>query len=272
MRQAARWAIRIAGIMLLPGALCLARPPRSGEGADSLSRARCSLTLRTGADTAWVFIDSLRRGKTPLTVDSLGGGRHTLRLVQTDIGSWLTGSISDTLVLAPGESRTLRYAFERRVIVVTDPSGALVYMGDSVAGTTPCVLVSRTDELPSSVTVERKGYEKAVILLPNGTSGIARAELQKIWQSEPFESPLMTESGSSDRTGLRLYLAAGTAVGAGVVAAYFKIKADNTNALFQATGDPALQRETRRLDNSAAISLLVTEIGFAFFSYYLLSD
>ena len=273
MRRSASRAILSAGILLLPGAICFAGPPPAGgPGADSSSHALSSLTLRTGADTAWVFIDSVRSGATPLTVDSLRGGRHILRLVQTDLTSWLTGSITDTVVLAPGENRTLLYTFDRRVLVVTDPSGAVVSVGDSVAGTTPCVLVSRRGELPSSVTVDRKGYEKAVIPLPGGTSGIARAELQKIWQSEPFESPLMTESGSSDRTGLRLYIAGGTAVAAGVAAAYFKIKADGRNALFQSTGDPALERETRRLDNSAAIALIVTEIGFAFFSYYLLSD
>jgi hypothetical protein len=157
-------------------------------------------------------------------------------------------------------------------MVITDPSGAIVSMGDSIAGTTPLVLVSRSAGLPSSVTVERKGYEKTSILLPPGESGVARAALQKIWQSEPSESPLMSESGSSDRTGLRLYVAGGVTVAAGVAAAYLKIKADGRNALFQDTGDPAFQRATHRLDTSAAFALLATQIGFAFFTYFLLSD
>jgi hypothetical protein len=240
--------------------------------ADSTAPALCSLTLQTGADTAWVFIDSVRAGRTPLTVDSLRGGKHALRLVQSDLSSWLTGSINDTVFLAPGEQRTLRYAFNRRVMVITDPSGAVVYMGDSTAGMTPLLLASRSSDLPSSVTVERRGYERTVILLPTGGSGIVRAELRKIWQSEPSDSPLMSESGSSERTGFRLYLAGGVTIVAGVAAAYFKIKADGRNALYQDTGDPALQRETHRLDTSAAISLLATQVGFAFFTYFLLSD
>jgi hypothetical protein len=243
-----------------------------GGPADSTTPAPCSLTLRTGADTAWVFVDSVRAGRTPLTLDSLRTGKHALRLIQSDLSSWLTGSINDTIVLAPGEQRTLRYTFDRRVMVVTDPSGAVVYMGDSVAGTTPLVLASRTAELPSSVTVERKGYERTVILLPAGTSGVARAALKKIWQSEPSETPLMAESGSSERTGLRLYVAGGVTIAAGIATAYFKIKADEKNALFQNTGDPSFQRETHRLDTSAALSLLATQVGFAFFTYFLLSD
>ncbi len=243
-----------------------------GGPADSTAPAPCSLTLRTGTDTAWVFIDSFRAGRTPLTVDSLRGGSHALRLVQSDLSSWLTGSINDTIFLAPGEQRTLRYAFDRRVMVITDPSGAIVSIGDSIAGTTPLLLVARSAGLPSSVTAERKGYEKTAILLPAGESGVARAALQKIWQSEPSESPLMIESGSAERTGLRLFVAGGVTVAAGVAAAYLKIKADGKNALYQDTGDPAFQRATHRLDTSAAFALLATQIGFAFFTYFLLSD
>ena len=149
---------------------------------------------------------------------------------------------------------------------------AVTAPADSAAGTTPCVLSSGTEGLPSNVTVVRKGYEKTILSLPKGDPGIARVELQKIWQSEQSESPLMTESGSSEHTGLRLYVAGGVTVAAGVAAAYFKIKADGQNALFQLSGDPSFQRETTRLDRSAAVSLLITEIGFGFFSYYLLSD
>lgn len=259
------------GVLSLTMCIVFTSPARGGP-ADSTAPALCSLTLRTGTDTAWVFIDSFRAGKTPLTVDSLRGGSHALRLVQTDLSSWLTGSINDTIVLAPGEQRTLRYAFDRRVMVITDPSGAIVSIGDSIAGTTPLVLVSPSMGLPSSVTVERKGYEKTSILLLRGESGIARAALQKIWQSEPSESPLMTESGRSERTGLRLYVAGGVTIVAGVAAAYLKIKADGKNALYQDTGDPAFQRETHRLDTSSALALLVTQVGFAFFTYFLLSD
>jgi hypothetical protein len=219
-----------------------------------------------------VFIDSVRAGTTPLTVDSIREGQHILRLVQTDLGSWLTGSIADTITLAPGEQKTLRYTFERRVMVVTDPSGAIVYLGDSAAGTTPLVLSSRTNGLPAEVTVERKGYEKTVIPIPSGESGIARAILQKIWQSEPVESALMAESGRSERTGLRLYVAGGITVAAGIATAYLKIRADGRFALYQQTGDPSFQRQTRDLDTSAALTLLATEAGFAFFTYFLLAD
>ena len=259
-----------AGAVLIAAALSAAHAGTAPP--DSAGPGPGSITIRTGTDTAIVFIDSLRAGTTPLTVDSLRAGKHLLRLFQRDLSSWLTGRINDTVDVSPGEKRTLTYEFERRVMVITDPSGAVVYMGDSEAGTTPCVLSSGRDGLPPNVTLVRKGYEKTIVSLPKGDPGIARVELQKLWQSEQPDSPLMTESGNEEHTGLRLYAAGGVAVAAGIAAAYFKIKADGQNALFQQSGDPSFQRKTNRLDTSAAISLLVTEVGFGFFSYYLLSN
>ncbi|HXX62500.1 MAG TPA: hypothetical protein VEO56_01780, partial [Bacteroidota bacterium] len=58
----------------------------------------------------------------------------------------------------------------------------------------------------------------------------------------------------------------------GITAAYFKIKADTRNSLYQASGDPVLQNETRRFDNASAWALVATEIGFGFFTYFLLAD
>ncbi|HTR98896.1 MAG TPA: PEGA domain-containing protein [Bacteroidota bacterium] len=270
-------AVFLLGTLPGPAADSTARGLRADSSAslqpaDTAAPARCSLTIRTGADSASVYLDSVRAGRTPLTIDALRGGSHVIRLVQEDTTSWLTGSITDTVYLSPGESRTLRYAFERRVMVVTDPSGALVYIGDSAAGTTPLMLTSLARPLPSDVNVVRSGYESTIVPLPGSGSGVARAVLHKMWQSEPPESPFMSESGSSERTGLRLYVAGGLTVAAGAAAAYFKIKADGRNELYQESGNPAFRDETRRLDVSAAIALVATQIGFAFFTYYLLSD
>ena len=275
-------SVLVAALLMLrtlsgPAADSSARGPgadssASRQPADTSAPAQCSLTIRTGTDSASVYLDSVRAGRTPLTIDALRGGSHVIRLVQEDTTSWLTGSITDTVYLSPGESRTLRYAFERRVMVVTDPSGALVYIGDSAAGTTPLMLTSGARSLPSDVSVVRSGYDRTIVPLPGSGSGVARAVLHKMWQSEPPESPFMSESGSSERTGLRLYVAGGLTVAAGAAAAYFKIKADGRNELYQASGNPAFRDETRRLDVSAAIALVATQIGFAFFTYYLLSD
>jgi hypothetical protein len=97
------------------------------QTADS---AHALLTIETGVDTAIVFLDSAVAGRTPLTL-AASPGLHLLRLVHSDVTSWLTGSIADTVFLARGEERKIRYRFERRFMVVTVPAGASVSIGDS---------------------------------------------------------------------------------------------------------------------------------------------
>jgi hypothetical protein len=240
--------------------------------ADSAGgQAGVSLTIATGPDTALVFIDSVQRGTTPLTVDSLAAGNHIIRLVHADVPSWLTGTILDTVHCGPGERRTLRYSFERRVLIITDPSGALVFAGDSSLGTTPMVFALPPGGIPGGLSASKQGYERMVIPLPPGQGGITRAVLKKLWQSDPPEGALVRES-NGDRSSIRLYVAGGITVVAGIAAAYFKIKADNRNAAYQANGSPALRDETRRLDTAAGISLIATQIGFGFLTYFLLAD
>ncbi|MEW6509562.1 MAG: PEGA domain-containing protein [Bacteroidota bacterium] len=239
---------------------------------DSAAAARAaSLEILTVSDTAWVTIDSGRRGTTPWREDSLSAGPHVIRLVQKDLSSWLTGSIVDTVTLAAGERRTLRYAFAPHVMVVTDPSGALVTLGDSAVGTTPLVLVTLAGQSAREVRLSLQGYETAAIPLPGLSGGIAHASLKRIWQSEGLPGPLVSESNGS-RSMMRLYIAGGATIIAGVAAAYFKIRADERNGLYEQYGTPALRDETRRLDNAAAISLALTEIGFALLTYFLLVD
>jgi hypothetical protein len=239
-------------------------PPDSGG-------ATASLTIATGTDTALVYVDAVRRGVTPVTIDSLPPGDHTIRLLHADVSSWLTGTITDTLHLDAGEHRTLRYSFDRRVLVITDPSGAVVFAGDSSLGATPMVLTLPAEGFPGGLTAATPGYERAVLPLPPGQGGITRAVLKKLWQSEPPEGALVTES-NGERSAVRLYVAGGLTLASGVAAAYFKIKADDRNAQFQASGNPALRDETRRLDTAAALSLVATQIGFGLLTYFLLAD
>lgn len=243
-----------------------------GAAVDSASGSMAaSLAITSGADSALVFVDSVRRGMTPLTIDSLPPGNHVLRLVHADAASWLTGTIVDTVRLGAGERRALRYSFERRVLIITDPSGALVFAGDSSLGTTPMVFSFPAEGVPGGLSAAKQGYERAVLPLPPGQGGITRAVLKKFWQSEPPEGALVKES-NGDRSSLRLYVAGGITLVSGMAAAYFKIKADNRNAAFQVSGNPALRDETRRLDTAAALSLVATQIGFGFLTYFLLAD
>ena len=248
--------------------LCIALA-RGGAPAQTADTSRARLTIETGVDTALAVIDSASAGRTPLTL-SLAPGRHILRLVHADVTSWLTGSITDTLSVNRGEERTLRYRFERRFLVITTPDGASVTMGDSVVGTTPLVMRLPAGADYPTLLLRKKGYAPASVTAPAGEGGIARAILLPAWQAEPEESPLQSDSPAHNP--LRYYVAGGVTLLSGAATAHLKIRADEMNDLYLQTGDPARWSETRRYDAAAAITLVATEIGFAFLTYFLLSD
>lgn len=257
----------IACAVMLIGSRGYAAPPDSAS-----TGGFSSLTIDSGNDTAYVFLDSVRVGTTPFTADSLAPGLHRLRLVQIDLSSWLTGTINDTVLLAPGDRKTMSYHFIPRINLITEPSGATVSIADSIIGTTPLMISASSGQaLPERVTVEKHGYEKMVIPLTTGQEGINFVLLKKIWQSDLPEGPMSNEV-TGGRSSLKIFIAGGAALAAGVATAYFKIKADGRNQQFLETGIPSLRDDMRRLDTAAAISLVVTQIGFAFFSYFLLSE
>jgi hypothetical protein len=236
------------------------------RAADS---THASLVIETGADTALVFIDSMRAGFTPLSATTTPG-RHILRLVHIDVSSWLTGTMSDTLVLAPGEDRRLHYEFERRFMIVTSPAGAQVRVGDSLAGTTPLLVLFPPGGVLPRLALQKTGYETVPVTIPPGQGGIVRATLTGLWQAEAMETPFLNDSPA--RNPLRFYIAGGATLLSGISAAYFKIRADEQHEMFLQTADPARRDDTRRLDSVAAISLVLTQVGFAFLTYFLLSD
>jgi len=254
-------------LVLVPQAL------RASGVADSTSPPdRCSLTVRSVPDSAWVFIDQEQIGLTPVTIDTILPGFHMVRVLQADLSSWVSGAIDDSLVLEPGERKTLQYAFDRVMYISTEPSGARISLGDSIAGSSPLTLRLPPQYAGDALTVDKTGYERVLIPLSDRSSGFIFTRLEKKWQSAEGEYPLLNVPGSTSKTSLRFYLAGGATILSGIAAAYFKIKADDRNALYELTGNPALRDETRRLDTAAGISLLTTEIAFALLTYYLLSD
>src|SRR5512135_1015262 len=111
----------VAAVLLLDGPSARAA---GGAPTDTIPRARPSITFRTDPDSALVFLDGIRLGPSPVTLDSLQPGPHILRLAHPDFTNWLTDNITDTINIASGETRVFRYTFRTRFSIVSLPSGA----------------------------------------------------------------------------------------------------------------------------------------------------
>jgi len=103
-----------------------------------------------------------------------------------------------------------------------------------------------------------------------GDTSLARSPVirpQNLGSDPVFQNSSVFNSGPT-----KLYIAGGATVVTGVAAAYFKIKADNRYDEFLGTDNVLLRNESKKLDTAAAFFLVATQIGLAFFIYYLLSE
>jgi hypothetical protein len=254
------------GLLLASGFACaLADEQSIGESADSLG-VGVPVTIQCNIDGARVYLDSDSVGTTPLTLSSVAPGKHALKLVPPDVENWLSEPMVDTLDVSGTAPIAARFSFEQKYLVLSTPSQASVFVGDSLMGTTPLVVKTASP----SITLRLPGFEEVTLPTANAKRGILSADLKRIWQTTAEESIFKDseENGSS----LRLYLTGATTILAGATSAYFKVKADNTYSQYVRTGDPNQLAEVNRLDTAAGIALAVTQISLGIFTYFILSE
>jgi hypothetical protein len=243
-------------------------PPDSG----SVSATTAQLNIQSDVDSAIVFIDSARVGQTPLVVRGVKAGFHRLKIMHPDLTNWLTGNMHDSIEVQPGEDRVLRYSFGKRYLILSVPSGAELFIGDSLGGSTPYLLSVQEKESLPSITLKRGGYDSALVNLSEAQRGLVTVSLKKIWTPDNRgDEPEQIEAGESHGT-FRVYLAGAITVGFGAAAAYFKIQADAQNNRYLQDFSSASQSQVHIYDTAAAISLALAEVGFGFFAYYLLAE
>jgi hypothetical protein len=257
-------------VHLLAAVIVIAANTHAQE-ADSSSvvpvAGSCSITIQSTPDSAALFLDGVRRGNTPVTLDSLSAGRHGLRLQHPAVDSWLTVPISDTITLAYGDYKTFSYSFTNRFIIDTDPFDAEILVGDSALGHSPFLVTSPL----SVITLRKVGFRTTTLDLVPVTGGVFKATLHPEWEtggSFPLAIPFVEQK----RSPLRLYLTGAATVLSGTAAAYFKIKADDTYQQYLITGNNSDRARVRELDRSAAIALVATQLGLALFTYFIFTQ
>jgi hypothetical protein len=202
-----QWVVAAA----LVGLLFRVLPAQAANPADTTRVAPYArLIIDADVDSSTVFIDGRTAGTTPLTLDSVASGPHTLLVMNHNPSSWFAKTDSLTIRLDSGATRHLRFS-----------------------------VISPLPFAPAA---------------------------------SPGASPLLGELTSQKGRTIGLFASGGLAIAGGITAAYFKISADDRNDAYIKTGNPAFLDERRRLDTAAGIALAATQIGFAVFSYLLLTE
>jgi len=234
---------------------------------DSSAGTHGSLLVRSDVDSAIVLLDGRLIGRTPALIDAIPPGHHTVKVIHPDITNWLAGVSEDTITISPGEHRVCLVPLRRSLLFSTVPAGARVFIHDSLAGTTPLLLTPPRNAGEQVLSVMKEGYEPATTSPWDSPRGYATLPLIPLNEARNEAATSLSRSNTG-----RLFAIGSAMTVTGIVTAFLKIKADNRQDLYLQTGDPGLLAERNRLDRGAAATLILTQIGFGFFLYELLSE
>jgi len=240
--------------------------------SDIRSPGYSSLSVRADVDSALVLIDGQEAGRAPLTLDSLTPGLHHVRILHPDISNWLTGSLSDSVTLSSGERKVVSYQLGRHISINTTPSGASLFITDSLSGVTPLTLWLDSTQRASLVVLRKEGYLQETLRPWEASRGFVNIRLSPEMTAHDPGLPGQESVTGAVRSTLPLYVSGAATILSGAVAAYLKNRADERQALYLASGEPGLLAERNRLDSWSGALLVTTQIGFGLFTYFLLSQ
>lgn len=264
--------MRTTGILLTAGFLWAGTGAFAAGPDTTLGAMTAHLEVRADLAGATAMIDSIRTGPVPFLC-SLDPGTYIVRVLPPDPADWHVRAVAETLSLAPGENRTLSVALRTHISIMSTPPGAGIYVNDSLTGMTPLLLPSSAIPRGAAIAVRKQGFEPAMIREAPPGETVLQIVLKQGWQTEPDDaSPFVSPTEGWNGRRIAAYASGGVAILAGVGAAWFKIAADEQQALFQETGEQRYLSERRRLDTRAGIALAVAQIGLGVLTYILITE
>lgn len=212
----------------------------------------------------YVYDDSVLIGKSPLENARITAGLHVFRYSRTNEPSWFDVPIVETLLVGSDEHIKRNVFLPYIYRIVSEPFGATVQKGDSIIGQTPCVF--STFSYQSLLTVSKNDYKQTSIPL-SSEDGPLYIRL------EPTDLSATTGSAYAgndiSRSSTPIYIATATTVLAGAAAAFFKIKADNSYAEYQQSGNGDLLSRVKTYDRVSGVALVTSEVSLFLLTYFL---
>ena len=225
------------------------------------------ISVRSEFTGVRVFIDTTFLGTTPVENYVVAEGAHVLRFIHPANNEWLNSTVVETIFVHPSDHIERTAIFPHRWTIRSEPYGAIVQHQDSVIGTTPMILSAISAKYIIRLTKEN--FQDIIIPLSN-TGGEINMKMEPVERLIKNKySSLQIEKQSDIPSSV--YIAGGTVVVSGTVAAYFKIKSDRLYKDYRNTNSGSTLNQVRKLDIVSGVSLAVSEISLFLLSYLLLS-
>lgn len=233
-------------------------------GVPSDSMARVSIT--SSGDTIIIYDKTTLLGTTPLMNKPVSPGIHLFRFFPVTRNEWMDAANTEIVSVAAGESLHLQIELPFRYTITSEPYGATILNENSVLGKTPASLW-----LPAEIKSLRltlPGYLESNVFVTRKESSIhAVLRPEKGFESS-LQSPVILNSTKQDN--LPVYVTASLSVVSGVIAAFFKIKADNYYDEYRNTGFEGNLNKMHSYDRISGVSLAVGELNLGVLTYLLL--
>lgn len=233
------------------------------------SSAVTIVTEPIGAD---IYIDSMFVGKSPVLNTSLQRGTHRIKAFYPSVFSWNATVLQDSLEVVEAGNLQKRMVLGRTLSVQTEPSGSTVLFNGRLLGVTPLYFCN-VSSFAGNLMIQKDGYDSLVVPLNERSEGFIRLRLRPVRIPEasfPGGDLRGPDFLATDRW--PTYVSGLTMIVSGVTSAYLKNQANKEFDGYLVSNDPAGLSRTRRLDRGAAVSLVISQIGFVVLSYFLLSE
>lgn len=138
-----------------------------------------------------LYVDGILRGTTPLLVDALYPGRHSVLIRKTNYEDY-HDVITSMPGMIPEYTEYLEPLLQTGYLgIASYPVGAFAYLDGNLLGTTPTLLV-RVPSGNHTLLVEKPGYKKytGALAVQGGTTKLERVDLEEI----PREGTLIADS------------------------------------------------------------------------------
>lgn len=225
------------------------------------------VTITSNVSQARVFIDSVEVGTTPLVGYVVAPGKHSVCVMSSSDREWITNSVCEEIDVEENTERQVKMWLPRQILITSEPYGARVMYGDSVLGETPYVLFASADV--GSIQLSMEEYDDVTMVFDVSTTAL-HGVLNPQRSLRGDNTWLYLEKEES-KTAVPIVVTASTAVVTGIVAAYWKLRADNLYGDYRTTGDSAQLDQIRQLDVASGIALGVSQVSLALLTYFLLS-
>lgn len=210
-------------------------------------------------------------GYTPLDIQIIPAGIHTISVAHFDKSNWLGKSWVEEVTVATGDTIFLQVNFKKSISVNSSPYGAEVFIENQFMGKTP-FFVEIDEGEKQTITLKKQSYQDTTFSVNDTDFEKIHVQLNKATKSPNMALNGGLEAAKRKSSKNKFLWTLGASALSGALTLYFRTKADDKYNRYRKTGNPEsfnnLYDDAKTLDKYAAVSYGTFQVSFVFSFYF----